>query len=156
MNADKTHLWDSIPKFETLLNQLKSSFDHDQIIYNSKHHSITSLVKQHFNKKEKKYYGVYVFRKKEDSEVLYIGKAGTYTPKTNMYKDQDLKGRLTNMSGRIRREQWVKNMFDEHGALVVEYILFPDINMTPAFVESLMLQSYLKNTGTLPKYNKTF
>jgi len=153
--TNKNYLWKNLPDTDGLIHQLKSNLENEQFEYNNKENAFSSITKQHF-KKEKKYYGVYIFRKKEDSTILYIGKAGTFEKKNHAYKNQGLRKRLSNRSGKISRNRWVEKIFDENGPLVLEYLLCSDYNPTPTFLESLLLQSYLQGNGTLPRYNKVF
>ena len=108
-------------------------------------------------------YGVYIISGKEPSEILYIGKAGTFDNEKNGYKTQNLQGRLSNKtSNELSRDAWMENLHEEHGTLLIQYILLPDFkeNPTPAFIESLLIQAYLKENlkekKKLPPENKEF
>lgn len=111
-------------------------------------------VDSNFNKK-KLNYGVYIVRKKCTREVLYIGKSGTIDSEGNL-KKQDIPARLKNVRKREKKDISFNNVFDKYGPVVIEYIILTEKNQLPTYVESLLLQAYFNEHGTIPRENKLF
>jgi hypothetical protein len=99
-----------------------------------------------------RHYGVYVIRQKPGSRVLYVGKAGTVA-NDGTFKDQDLPRRLTNTRGTTSSARWFEQLLNQHGALLVEYVLLRPSPLSPAFAEAKLLQAFLNEFGRLPVAN---
>jgi hypothetical protein len=143
----------NIGKFEEEWESLKRDYENHPIIYDNPAISIRQVVNQHFQDvKRQERYGVYIVRCRDTGEVLYIGKSGTV--KHGSFKEQDIRGRLTNRRKGISSVQWFRDLA-EKGALVVEYVFLAATPLSPAFVEALLLQAYLNEHGRLPNCNDT-
>jgi len=108
---------------------------------------------------QKKSKGVYLIYgvKNKKKELIYIGKAGTINNKGN-YKIQGF-DRLKKKRGKIYSQQWFLEIIEKYG---YEKLLFKIIvlnnktKLTPAFLESFLLQKYYEKCNKLPLLNKAF
>lgn len=143
----------AIRTIEEELSDLKKANKHGSFVYASSSETFSSVCNNHFRhiKKIDKH-GVYIIRQKSTNQVLYIGKGGTINDQ-GVFKRQDIPGRLTNRKGKISSNEWFKTLLSEKGVLVIEYLFLNKIPMSPAFVESVLLQSYLNEYGQLPNRN---
>jgi len=157
--------WKELPKLEKVLEDLFLCYRHDQYEYPDKidkEKKFSSVTRNHFKGKYQdladRLYGVYIISRLKPKEILYIGKAGTFDK--DGYKPQNLPGRLCNkVSKKITRNAWMRNLYERHSTLLlIQFILFPDFKKdpTPTFIESLLIQSYLKEKKELPLENKGF
>ena len=143
-----------IGAFEDELNSLKNTYEHGNYEYIVQSQNFTACTRSHFNeviRQEK--YGVYIVRKQDTQEVLYIGKSGT-VDSNGEYKNQtqDIPGRLTNIRGIFKSNDWFRNLLQEKGTLKIEYIFLPT-SKSPSFVEKALLQAYLNEYSCLPYKN---
>ena len=105
--------------------------------------------------KRQERYGVYVVRQRDTKEILYIGKSGTIDSQ-GQFKGQDIPERLKNVkAGDVSADKWFRELLQEKGPLTIEYI-FLSKSKSPAFVETVLLQSYLNAHYRLPYRNKSF
>lgn len=143
----------AIRTIEEELSDLKKANKHGSFVYASSSETFSSVCNNHFRHiKRIDKHGVYIIRQKSTNQVLYIGKGGTINDQ-GVFKRQDIPGRLTNRKGKISSNEWFKTLLSEKGVLVIEYLFLNKIPMSPAFVESVLLQSYLNEYGQLPNRN---
>jgi hypothetical protein len=138
--------------FEQRLTKWKEDFRLGSFTYADPATRFESAVVKHFGKVDGKVYGVYIVRKLDTREVVYIGKGGTIDQQ-GQFKDQDLPVRLRNSRGKISANQWFRELVEERGALVVEYLVV-EAPVTPAYVEATLLQAYFVEHKRLPPKNK--
>lgn len=142
--------------FENKLSDLKKKYEHGSFEYNDPSTNFRTIVTSHFRgiSRKKKRYGIYIVRQKNTPEVLYIGKSGTIDSQ-GQFKGQDIPGRLKNVKGgNISADKWFRDLLQEKGPLVIEYI-FLSTSKSPAFVEAFLLQAYLNERHNLPYKNKS-
>ena len=99
-------------------------------------------------------YGVYIVRILDSKQIIYIGKAGSICNDGN-FKRQDLQSRLKNTRGSQDSQTWFRNLVQSFGALRITYIVCNDRTLSPAFVETLLLQAFLNDFECLPAKNKS-
>ena len=96
---------------------------------------------------------MYIVKSVDKDDVIYIGKAGT-VDKSKKLTNQNILGRLINTrSKNFTSNTWFSKLFEKYGPFVVEYIIV-QLPLTPAFVESFLLQAYFNEHGFLPQENK--
>ena len=162
MNNNDFSCWKKLPKVESIIEQLLSCYKNGQYEYSNKEKNFSFVTRNYFKEKYPnlagKLYGVYVIRKKETAKILYIGMAGTFDNKSENYTKQNLPERLSNRGKNLSRNEWMRNLYDKHGILLIQHFLLPDFeeNPTPKFIESLLLQSFLKEKARLPLENEKF
>ncbi|MBI1815912.1 MAG: hypothetical protein HYR72_13110 [Deltaproteobacteria bacterium] len=106
-------------------------------------------------------YGVYLVRRVEDSEIIYVGRGGSIDS-NGRFKEQAIPGRLkAPRRDRIRRcdipaNRWFLDLRAAEGALRIEYIILGKVPKSPALAEALLLQAFLDKHGILPRYNNVF
>ena len=104
--------------------------------------------------KRQERYGIYVVRRGDTGEILYIGKSGTIDSQ-GQFKGQDIPQRLKNVKERdVSADKWFQELVQEKGQLVIEYF-FLSKSKSPALVEAALLQAYLNEHDRLPYKNKT-
>lgn len=141
--------------FPKTWQSLKNQCVHGEFEYLPQDLSFRKTVREHFsNITLDDLHGVYVVRRMNNNEILYIGKAGTVNVK-GQFRSQDLPSRLTNRRGSESSEIWFKRMVEEEGAIMVEYVILSVSPHSPAFVEATLLQAFLNQENKLPRYNKS-
>lgn len=139
-------------KFEDEIALLKGSCEHGCYEYSNPSENFRACTTSHFRVvKRREKYGVYLFRQKNTREVLYIGKGGTIDAQ-GQFKPQDLPKRLKNTKGSIPANKWVRDLLQQKGPLIIEYIYLSK-SKSPAFVEAALLQAYLNEHNRLPYKN---
>jgi hypothetical protein len=114
------------------------------------------VVNDHFaNMQFPARFGVYLVRRSDVNEVIYIGRAGCITGKGSI-KKQDIPSRLKARRGKLSANRWFRELRDAEGDLELEYIILERSPMSPALAEAILLQAFLNEYGVLPKYNKLF
>ena len=147
----------AVGTFEDELSDLKKGYDHGSFEYGDPNISFRHVVSSHFQKIQRNNrHGIYIVRQKSTGGVLYIGKSGTINP-NGYFKGQDIPGRLKNVkNGDIPADEWFKNLVNEKGQLVIEYVFFPLTPKSPTLIESLLLQAYFNENKSLPYRNNSF
>jgi hypothetical protein len=145
----------TVGPFEEEIVLLKKTCEHGFYEYSNLSESFRACTTRHFRRVEQQEkYGVYVVRQRDAQEVLYIGKSGTIDSQ-GQFKAQDIPGRLKNVKGGdVSADEWFRDLFQEKGVLVIEYI-FLSTSKSPAFVEAALLQAYLNEYHCLPYKNKS-
>ncbi len=116
----------------------------------------TVAAKKHFKTiQREKTFGVYIVRCRKNQEVIYIGRGGTIK-QNGEFKQQDIRGRLTNTRGRRSADDTFCEYVKKYGALRIEFFILMDKGFCPGAVEALLLQAYLKENGHLPEKNGKF
>lgn len=104
-------------------------------------------------------YGVYkIYANSIDGELLYIGKGGTVYTDGN-FTEQQLKGRLKNKQGEIRREDFFIKKINEDKqlkSLYIEWFIIDEKTFLPAYYEAALIQDYYSKYSRLPKWNKKY
>lgn len=138
---------------EEEITLLKNTYEHGSYEYNNPLENFTKVTNSHFkNVNRKGKYGIYIIRKRDIRDILYIGKSGTIDNQ-GRFKSQTLPGRLKNVKKNdVTSNKWFKDLFQEKGPLSIEYIFLP-LSKSPAFVESLLLQTFLNEYHRLPYKN---
>jgi hypothetical protein len=143
----------AIRTIEEELSDLKKANEHASFVYASSSETFSSICNNHFRHiKRIDKHGVYIIRQKSTNQVLYIGKGGTINDQ-GVFEKQDIPGRLTNSKGRISSNEWFKTLLSEKGVLVIEYLFLNKSPISPAVVETMLLQAYLNQYGRLPYRN---
>jgi hypothetical protein len=145
----------TIQDFEEELRALKKEYVHGHFTYANLNVPISRLINDHFGKQVGDIYGIYIIRQETTGEVLYIGKSGTLV-NWGEFKGQDLPKRLKNTKGELSSNAWFRNLLEERGTLIVEYLIISKQPYSPTFVESLLLQAFLNDNGHLPYRNNAF
>lgn len=140
---------------DELIIELKENFMHGSYEYDNPSESFKRCTTLHFrNVRKQLKYGVYIIRQMDTKEILYIGKGGTIDSK-GIFKYQDVPKRLKNVKERdTSADIWFKNLLQDKGPLFIEYIFLPK-SMSPALVETTLLQAFLNQYGRLPYKNKS-
>ncbi len=142
-------------EFENLWQNLKYQYTNGLFDYSVEDESFRQVVKGHFTQaKLTNSHGIYIVRRCNDEEILYIGKSGTVN-RQGRFGKQDLPRRLTNRRGNIFAEEWFYRMTQAEGRIRVEYVTLMPMPQSPALVEATLLQTYLNVRGCLPPYNKS-
>ncbi len=145
----------TIKSFEDEIASLKKTYKYGSYEYSDPSKNFTEVTASHFKKvRQQKKYGVYVVHQCKTREVLYIGKSGTIESR-GKFKGQEIPGRLTNVKGKICPNEWFRDLLRKKGPLVIEYIFLPT-SISPALIESVLLQAYLNEHHRLPYRNKSF
>lgn len=140
--------------FERLLHRLKENFRFGSFVYEDHTTRFRGAVSAHFGNGGGKIYGIYIIRKRDTKEVLYIGKGGTLDGQ-GKFKGQDMPGRLQNVRGNdIGADRWFRELVQERGALLVEYLVL-EAPIAPAYIEASLLQAYLAEHKSLPPKNSS-
>jgi len=142
--------------FENELSAVKKKYYHGSFEYSDSSINFKTVVTSHFRgiPQKTERYGVYVIGQKDTREVLYVGKSGTIDSQ-GQFKGQDIPGRLKNVKGgKVPSNNWFRNLLQERGHLVIEYVFLP-MFISPAFVEAALLQAYLNEHQRLPYRNKS-
>lgn len=143
----------AIRTIEEELSDLKKTNEHGSFVYASSSETFSSTCNNHFRHiKRIDKHGVYIIRQKSTNQVLYIGKGGTINDQ-GVFKRQDIPGRLTNRKGKISSNEWLKTLLSEKGVLVIEYLFLNKAPISPAVIETVLLQAYLNQYGRLPYRN---
>jgi len=143
----------AIRTIEKELSELKKANEHGSFVYASSSETFSSVCKKHFGQiKRIDKHGVYIVRQKSTNHVLYIGKSGTINNQ-GVFEKQDIPERLANIKGRISSNEWFKILLSEKGVVVIEYLFLNKTPISPAVVESVLLQAYLNEYGRLPYRN---
>lgn len=151
-------IWKELHQIEKIIEILKNDFKSGSYEYDNDSDHFSTITINHFKNKdrEKNSHGVYLIREKKSSEILYIGKAGSINNNGD-FKKQTISGRLKNKKEGKSSNIWIKNLFEKKGTLIIEYILLPETKSpTPAFIEALLLQTFLNDKNRLPIKNKMF
>lgn len=152
-------IWKELQQIEKIIEILKKDYKSGCYEYDNDLHHFSAITINHFKNKdrEKNSRGVYLIREKKSSEILYIGKAGSIDNNGD-FKKQTISGRLKNKKDGKSSNIWTKDLYNERkGTLIIEYILLPETkNPTPAFIEALLLQTFLNDYHRLPIKNKMF
>jgi hypothetical protein len=145
----------NVSPFEDEIDLLKKTYEHGSYEYKNPSDSFKACTNSHFNGvKRKERYGVYVVRHRDTQEVLYIGKGGTIDFQ-GKFKRQNILKRLRNVKeGNISADIWFRNLLQEKGPLIIEYI-FLLTSKSPALIEAALLQAYLNEYHCLPYKNKS-
>ncbi len=145
----------NVGPFEDEIGLLKKTYEHDFYEYENPSDSFKACTNSHFNKiKQKERYGVYIVRHRDTQEVLYVGKGGTIDSQ-GKFKRQNILKRLRNVKeGNISADKWFRNLLQEKGPLIIEYI-FLSTSKSPALIEVVLLQAYLNEYHRLPYKNKS-
>lgn len=145
----------TVGTFEDEIASLKETFEHGSYEYSNSSDSFRTSTTLHFRGvRQRERSGIYVVRQRDTKEVLYIGKSGTIDSQ-GQFKGQDIPKRLRNVKAcNASPDEWFRNLLQEKGPLVIEYI-FTSISMSPAFVEASLLQAYLNEQHRLPYKNKS-
>lgn len=142
--------------FDDLWMQLVASATSGSFNYRTSDGLFRSAVDGHFRDAGiADRFGVYVVRRIEDNEVLYIGKAGTIAP-DGKFKSQGVRGRLKAVRGVVQSDVWFANICGECGAFRVDYLFLSPSPLSPALAEAKLLQEFLNKNGHLPRYNRAF
>lgn len=102
--------------------------------------------------------GVYLIygRRQSETELLYIGKAGTLR-KDGTFKDQKLRGRLNNKQQGMPRQEFFEQQMHAVGLDALAFTWFVTFDsrsrIIPAKAEADLLQVYFAETGQLPEWN---
>lgn len=141
--------------FEDEIALLKKTCEHGFYEYSNSSESFRTCTTSHFRRvKQKERHGIYVVCQRDTQEVLYIGKSGTIDSQ-GQFKGQDIPKRLKNVKeGHASANKWFRDLLQERGALVIEYIFLPT-SKSPAFVEAALLKAYLNEHHRLPYKNKS-
>ena len=143
----------NVGSYEDEIDLLKNTYKHDSYEYRNPSDSFKTCTSSHFKgvtRQER--YGVYIVRHRDTQEVLYIGKGGTIDSQ-GKFKKQNIPTRLKNVKeGNISADKWFRNLLQEKGSLIIEYI-FLSTSKSPAFVEAALLQAYLNEYHRLPYKN---
>jgi len=146
-----------LSSFDALWSSLKEARFSQVLTYNDPSQRFTAAVRGHFNSlPQSSRYGVYVVTAASSGQVLYVGKAGTVAS-DGKFKAQDIPGRLTaERANKTSSDRWFAEVCSQEGALKIEYVVLPNIQLAPATAEALLLQAFLIEHHCLPKYNKGF
>ena len=143
-------------KFESVWSSIINNTINGSFEYINPEKPFNEVVTSHFrNITNVKRYGVYIVRKKDSMEVLYIGKGGT-VQNNGKFKKQDIPGRLKAERGQLRSNEWFKKLCEENGGLIIEYVFLGSKPEAPAFVEAKLIQSFLNEFVSLPEKNNAF
>ncbi len=139
--------------FESLVRQLQVEYQSGSFGYTDADQSFRQSVRNHFPS-DKKHYGVYIIRSAADNSVLYIGMGGTVMTNGTL-KGQDIAERLRNVrDSRIPADTWFRELLLEiERPLRIQYFLC-SLPVSPAFLEALLLQTYLSQYQRLPEKNR--
>ncbi|MGO8752265.1 MAG: hypothetical protein ACLQNE_40520 [Thermoguttaceae bacterium] len=139
--------------FEQMIADLMASHERGGFGYADPKSPFRGVVCSHLSSREATY-GVYVLRKETSREVIYIGKGGTVDANGG-FKGQDLRGRLKNVRAKdTPADVWFSGLVQKHGPLTIEYIVLSK-DLSPGFVEAILLQAYLNDHGRLPAENRS-
>jgi len=137
--------------FNALLNELRGAYEHCSFTYSDPTQSFRACVRNHFRGGAKQY-GVYIVR--SHTQVLYIGKGGTVSNDGSL-KGQDIIERLRNVrDSRIAADAWLRELLIRGHPLQVECFMWSRPK-SPAFLEALLLQTYLNQHHNLPQKNRS-
>jgi hypothetical protein len=142
-----------IRTIEEELSDLKKANEHGSFVYASSSDTFSSICNCHFRQiKRIDKHGVYIIRQKSTNQVLYIGKGGTINNQ-GVFERQDIPGRLRNIKSKISSNEWFKKLLLEKGVLIIEYLFLNKSPISPAVVETVLLQAYFNQYGKLPYRN---
>ena len=145
----------NVDQFEQEWKSLKKRNDHGSFEYADPSNPASRVITSHFRTMARlNKNGVYVIRQQTTCAVLYIGKGGTIK-QDGKFKKQYLPGRLKNKHYNVSGNIWFRNLLNEHGPLVIEYLLLAPTPQSPALVEAKLVQLYLNQHGCLPVQNTT-
>jgi len=142
--------------FEEEWQSVKNEFHNGSFIYADTSVPVREVITSHFMYiKHPHTHGVYVIRSQNTQEVFCIGKAGTIR-NNGEFGMQDIPKRLKNVRNNdMPADEWFRNLVNEKGPLIIEFVFLEKTPTSPAFIETLLLQAYLNNYGHLPYRNKT-
>lgn len=104
-------------------------------------------------------HGVYrIYANSLDGQILYIGTSGRIN-QDGSYSKQNLKGRLNNKQGRIKREEFFISKIKEDKTIkqiVIEWFIVDTKVLLPTFCEATLIQDYFSQHSCLPKWNAQY
>lgn len=161
LSASETATGDTvirIPSFADAVDRVRRAcLASGYLTYENPEDSFCEIVRERLGRSnEQDRYGVYLVRRTDSQEVLYIGMAGSIG-RNGDFRRQDLLGRLTNVRGDISADAHFQLLLESirgtGAALVVEYFAFGARPNSPALIEAFLLQAFLNELGRLPQSN---
>jgi hypothetical protein len=143
------------PKFDAEWKALKAGRGSGSFEYLEPSDGFCAAVDNHFRRRQSTArFGVYVVRRRQTGEVVYIGKGGT-VQRDGTFKRQDVPLRLKAVRRtRVPSNVWFRSLCSDCGPLRIEYVFVGPTPVSPALAEARLLQAFLNEKGQLPRYNE--
>ena len=142
--------------FKNTWESIKDGKTHGMFEYSNPAIQMNEIVTRHFKRhRMESRYGVYLVRKKDDRNVIYIGKGGTITQE-GTFKNQNIPKILKASRGEVKSNEWFREIVINHGPIDIEYVFLEMTPKAPALAECELLQAYLNEYKKLPLMNKAF
>lgn len=139
-------------------SEIKFSIKDELFLDNDYRKKFNQIIRENVERK----FGIYIWVNSNTNEILYIGKAGTIKQDGQFSKhtvrDRLLASRGKDKNGKdVQTNEFFKKFMEQGNIKRVDvYLIYTISNVSPGYLESLLLNNYFKENRELPIFNKHF